>query len=75
VAKQIEAARSMRAGAERLRRVAAKKTNLKRADEMLRFAAELDEHASELERLFGRKRPHAEQKAAAPRNDDGNAVR
>lgn len=75
MAKQIEAARSMRAGAERLRRVAANKINIKRADEMLRFAAELDERAAELERLFGRKRPHPEQKAAAPRNEDGNAVR
>ena len=47
---KIEAARIIRVGAERLRQIAAAHTDAQHAAEILRIAAEMDEHAAELER-------------------------
>jgi hypothetical protein len=52
MSKGIEVARGMRIGAERLRQLAVSETDRDRAREMLRIAAEMDEHAAELERSF-----------------------
>lgn len=49
---RIEAARSIRIGAERLRQLASAEANQELASQMVEIAAEMDHHAAELERSF-----------------------
>ncbi|HXR87338.1 MAG TPA: hypothetical protein VN728_10220 [Stellaceae bacterium] len=49
-----ETARSIRIGSERLRQIAAEETNAKLAADMLETAAEMDQHAAEIERSLAK---------------------
>lgn len=47
---KIETARTIRIGAEALRKIAARETDAEQVAELVRIADEMDEHAAELER-------------------------
>lgn len=72
---KIEVAMTIRAGAERLRRIAADEANPERAREMLRHAAEMDEHATEIERAFAKTPPEPPSSGKRQQKPKDNAKR
>lgn len=54
---KIEALRTMRTGAEALRKVAAAETDPNLIAKLIRVAAEMDEHAAELEHSLVKQQP------------------
>lgn len=62
---KIAAARQMRIGAERLRKIATRKADAARIAEMMRIAQEMDEHADELERSVAREQRRIADNAVA----------
>lgn len=54
---KIVAARKIRIGAERLRKIAASEADAERVAEMTRIAQEMDKHAAELERSVVNEQP------------------
>jgi len=61
----IEAARQIRIGAERLRKIAANEADSELVPEMTRMALEMDEHAAEIERSVRNEQPLIMDNAAA----------
>ena len=64
-----EIVKLIRAGAERLRKLASKRAHSKRSTELRRHAAEMDEHAAEIERTFGKTPPRAGKGKRKPKDN------
>jgi hypothetical protein len=65
MSERIEAARSMRTDAERLRTIATRKKDPKLAAELTRIARQMDKHSAELDSLFVDKPPSPANDASA----------